>query len=506
MTQLTIMLMLTAGLVTVLDWRKGLLVCVLVGVMQDPLRKVAPGQPLYYVLLVGVVFGIAWFRAALTGVPLAPSVIFGWRRNLKGPFAAFAAVVIAQAAHSYIRYGNAIVPGVGLLVWLAPVPAIMLSYQLAAKRGLGGVRLWMKVYIAATLVALCGVYLEYVGFESPLLGEIGEGQIIYDLGTVLKAHSGFFRASEIAAWHTAAVACFVFTLAVGKRPTVLRIVSALGLVALLVSLGFLTGRRKMLIEITIFISAYLFLVAWLQRGMWRLAMIVVMMGAISYVGIVGFVSPDLVQESYTKQMQFENAQQLEGYATRGQSAFVDLPHRVNITGWQPLVWSIENYGWLGAGLGSGSQGTNEIMSEHNINRWAAEGGLGKIAMELGIPGLIALLWLLRMLGHHFHEQLEPLAKISPKHARMAFGLLAFLLANVATFTVATQAYSDLFVLLILGWCIGFLFAMPMLGAQEAQRAQQSANNQMWRWSAPTQPASIFGQPPSAVMGRGQPRR
>ena len=505
MTQLMIMMMLTAGIVTVLDWRKGLLLCVLVGVAQDPLRKLAPGQPIYYVLLVGVIFAITWFRAALTGVPLGPSVIHGWQRNLRAPFSAFAVVVVAQAIHSYIRYGSPLVPGIGLLVWLAPVPAIVLAYQLAARRGLDGVRWWMKVYVAATLLMLSGVYFEYAGFGWRTLGEIGEGQIIYDLGGVLKAHSGFFRASEIAAWHTAAVACFVFMLALGKRPTVLRVGTAIGLIALLVTLGFLTGRRKMLIEITIFVTTYLFLVAWLQRGMWRLAMIAVVMGVVGYIAIVGFVSPDLVQESYTKELQMENMDRMESYAIRGQSVFADLPSRVNITGWQPLVSSVETFGWLGAGLGSGSQGTNEIVAAHDVDRWASEGGLGKIAMELGIPGLLVLVWVLRMLGRHFHEQLEPLAKASPKHARIAFGLLAFMIANVATFSVATQAYSDLFVLLILGWCLGFLFAMPRLGAQEALRAQQRASNQLRRWSARTQAASIFGRPPAAIP-HGERRR
>jgi hypothetical protein len=349
----------------------------------------------------------------------------------------------------------------------------------------------MTMYVVVALVALSGVYLEYIGLPWRTLGEIGEGQIIYDLGSVLKAHSGFFRASEIAAWHTAAVACFVFTLSLGKRPTVVRVGTALGLVAMLVTLGILTGRRKMLIEITIFICAYVFLVAWLQRGMARFAMIICIMGFAGYVGIVGFVSPDLVQESYTKSMTVENAQRFEGYALRGQSVFADLPKRVNSFGWQPLAWSVENFGWLGAGLGTGSQGTNDIVEAYNINRWAAEGGLGKIAMELGIPGVLVLLWLARALGHHLHEELMPLARMSPRHARMAFGLLSFLLANVATFSVATQAYSDLFVLLILGWCLGFLFAMPVLAAKESANSKPPA----WAWQpVPSQPRWAGTQP------------
>jgi hypothetical protein len=465
MTQITIAMLLVAGLLTMLDWRQGLIMCVLIGIAQDPLRKLAPNQPVFYVLLVGVIFGIAWVRAALVRVPLGPSVIEGWKKNLKVPFSLFTALVIAQAMHSFVRYGSAFMAGIGLLVWLAPIPAVVLAYQYASRRGLMGIRRWMLVYVIAALLALSGVYLEYIGYEWRTLGEIGEGQIIYDVGTVLKAYSGFFRASEIAAWHTAAIACFVFMLSVGKKPTLMRIVTALALIVVLVSLGILTGRRKMLIEIIIFISTYLFLVAWLQRGMARLAMVVLVMGAAGYILIVGFVAPDLVQRSYSKSMYVENAQRIEGYAARGQSVFADLPSRVKALGVEPVVWAVDNFGWFGAGLGTGSQGTNEIAEAHNIERWAAEGGLGKVAMELGVPGLFVGLWLLVALGKHLQRQLTALAKVSPQHARMAYGLIAFLVANAATFSVATQAYSDLFVLLILGWCLGFLLAMPVLAAK-----------------------------------------
>jgi hypothetical protein len=179
--------------------------------------------------------------------------------------------------HSFVGYGSAKMSGIGLLVWLSPIPAIMLAYQYASRRGIYGVRRWMLLYVLLAMVSLSGVYFEYVGVQSRALGEIGVGQVIYDVGTVLKAYSGFFRSSELAAWHTAAMACFIFILSVGKKATVLRVSVALVLIAVLVSLGILTGRRKMLVEITVFVCTYLFLVAWLQRGMARLAMAMVVM-------------------------------------------------------------------------------------------------------------------------------------------------------------------------------------------------------------------------------------
>ena len=462
MTQLMFAVLVVCCMLAVIDWRKGLVICVLVGISQDPLRKLAPGQPVYYVVFVGLVFAVTWVRAAMLGVPLTPKVIHDWKRHLQLPFSVFVAIVVAQAFHSYARYGSAFMTGIGLLVWLAPLPAVMLAYQFAVRRGLLGVRQWMLFYVPVALVSLSGVYFEYVGYDWRTLGEIGEGQVIYDVGTILKAHSGFFRSSEIAAWHTATIACFVFILSIGKRPTVFRVAGALLMICVLVGLGILTGRRKMLVEITVFLSIYMFLVAWLQRGAARLAVAVLMIGAMGYVAVVGFVDPDPVQRTYSRQAM--DAHRMETYAARSQTVFADLPRRFNELGVQPIMWSIGTYGWLGAGLGTGSQGTNAIAESHNLDRSAAEGGLGKITMELGLPGLMAGVWLLFALGKHLQRQLVATARLSPQHARVSYGLLGFLVANVATFSVATQAYSDLFILLIIGWMFGFLFAMPVLAA------------------------------------------
>ena len=466
MSQLTIVLMMLAGLVTMLDWRKGLAMCVLVGIAQDPLRKLAPNQPVYYVVLVGAIFAFAWVRAAFVKVPLSPSAIHGWRRNLKTPFSIFVFLVLAQAMHSYTRYGSALMTGIGLLVWLAPIPAVMFGYQYAKRCGLAGVRRWMLLYIIVAGVALSGVYFEYAGYGWPVLGEVGEGQIVYDLGGILKSHSGFFRSSETAAWHTATMSCFVFLLFIGKRATIPKILTALCVIALLAGLGILTGRRKMLIEIIVFLSVYFFFVAWLQRGMARLAMVLLIMGAIGYIGILGFVDPDLVSRERSQSMSLDDDEpRLGSYAERGKSVFADLPARVNALGVQPIRWAVYRHGWLGAGLGTGSQGgAGQVAEAYGVNRAAAEGGLGKVTMELGLPGLFMVVWLVTALVKHLRQQIQDTARLSPVHARQSYGLVAFLVANAAAFSVATQAFNDLFILLILGWALGFLLAMPVLAA------------------------------------------
>jgi len=58
--------MLAVG-IALADWRKGLLACIAVGFVQDPLRKLWPGEPVYLTALVGVVFAAAALGAAFLG-------------------------------------------------------------------------------------------------------------------------------------------------------------------------------------------------------------------------------------------------------------------------------------------------------------------------------------------------------------------------------------------------------------------------------------------------------
>jgi hypothetical protein len=56
-------------------------------------------------------------------------------------------------------------------------------------------------------------------------------------------------------------------------------------------------------------------------------------------------------------------------------------------------------------------------------------------------------------------------------ARLSFGLFGFLVANVAAFSVGTQVYGDLFILLILSWTVGFLLAVPVLVERQVSAQQ-----------------------------------
>lgn len=464
---ITVLVLGAACLIAFHNWRNGLVASSFMALLQDPLRKLTDGQPVYFVVLTGAVFAFACAGAVRSGLSLRPRTVYGWRQGLGVPFVAFVVIVVAQAAHSFARYDNPMIPAIGLLSYLAGVPALVLAHHFAISRGLNGIRNWMWVYCAAAMLFLTSVYLEFSGLDWPVLDEVGVGLMIYDVGTILKAYSGFYRASEIAAWHVATVSCFLFLLFAGRKLTTARFAVVLGLVAFLLSVGVLTGRRKMFVEVAVFLSAYFFLLAWFQRGANRLATASALAGLAAYVLIVGLMAPDKPEESSTKYATLETQNRYDYYAARGQTVFEAIPQRFSQLGIEPIAWAIEGSGWLGAGLGAGSQGVQHFVAQGDLNTGAAEGGLGKITLELGFPGLIVALWLAIAFLRHIARILPQVARRSRRHALAAYALLAFLIANAATFSVATQAYGDVYILMSIGWAVGFLLAMPQLAVRDA---------------------------------------
>lgn len=479
MPELAFVVLFVLALMAVASWRNGLMLCTAMAILADPMRKLTPDQPVYFVVMVGVVFGAAWISALLVRVPLSANAIRGWRQQIGTPFTLYLILVVLQAGHSMARFGSLPMTAIGLLFYLAPLPAVVFAYQYATRLGVRGVTRWMWFYVVLATISLSGIYLEYIGYDWVALGEVGEGIIIYDVSLALKAFSGFYRASEIAAWHTATVACFVFLLLFGQRRSLSRLLIALALIALLIALGTLTGRRKMLVQIIIFISSYFVLLAWFQRGATKLAGFIGLTGIVAYVFVVGLAGPDPGDHDFGTQRLSIGADSLyQAYAIRSQSVIGDIPDRFSELGIAPVSWAVNSYGWLGAGLGSGSQGTQHFVADDIMDRGAAEGGLGKLTLELGVPGLILVVWLALALGRYIWRVLAYLALVSPQYARFGYGLVAFLIANGAAFSVATQAFGDLFVLLTLGWTLGFLLALPGLAKRNA--AAREAAREMRR--------------------------
>lgn len=470
MIEISVGLLFVAAILAFRNWRTGFAICVLTALLQDPVRKSVAGQPVYFVIFVGVVFLSAWIGALVNQVDLGPGRIVGWRQFVGKPFMVFCALAILQAFNSLLTFGNPVMTGIGLMSYFAPIPAVALAYRFALSRGEGGVLRWMWFYVVAATLALSTVYLEYAGMDSRVLGEVGGGVMISGAGAYYKGNSGIFRAAEIAAWHAATVACFAFMLFWGRRFSPAKIIVAAVFVGFLLGIGALTGRRKMIIEIAIFLSSYFCLVGWFQRGNAKLAVLTAVLGLFTYAGAVGILTPDPGDGLHASERVSKTTGDSFGkYTERAQTVFEDLPTRIYETGLSPVFWAVEGYGWFGAGLGVGSQGAQHFGV---VSSGAAEGGLGKLTVELGIPGLLIAIWMFISFLRYVWRVLEVLSRLSPAHANVGYGLVAFMLANIAAFAVAIQAYGDLFILLSLGWAFGFLVALPIL-ADPARRTRST---------------------------------
>ena len=79
---------------------------------------------------------------------------------------------------------------------------------------------------------------------------------------------------------------------------------------------------------------------------------------------------------------------------------------------------------FGAGLGVGTQGTQHFGGGGDI-AGAAEGGLGKITLELGIPGLFVVGWFAILVFNYLWRIMRDASRVSPRIARLSYRSFQF---------------------------------------------------------------------------------
>ena len=308
----------------------------------------------------------------------------------------------------------------------------------------------MKAYIVFGMTVAASVLLSFTGWDFHIFKEVGEGLKIYDQGSILRSFSGIMRTGEIAAWHIASATCMLVILCLTSRST-LRLWLVAILIVFLLSAVALTGRRKMLMLFTTFSVALALGYMYLSNAI-KISYMV--SGSIIlfafWFSVVSF-SP----EGYGNY--FEN------YLARGVSVYSDASSRFIELGIDPVRWAYNRVGVLGGGLGIASQGSR-FFNVSSIAGGSAEGGFGKVMVELGLPGLIVIVWMMITFVIYIYRalRLSTHKKMQNNLMPLMLGLATLLMVNIMTFSVATQVYGDMFVLITLGLLSGFLFALPKL--------------------------------------------
>jgi hypothetical protein len=438
------------------NWRTGVLMCVVVGFLQDPLRKIMPNEPVYFTALVGGALAVTFLGARFHNVRLSFKPIHAWNSVLRTPLALFIGLVLIQSVAGFIRTGSAIVAAIGTVAYLAPLPAILIGYQFS--RTDRDVQKFIALYVVFSVLMVSGVYLSYAGYAWQSLKQVGEGLTIYDptLGKIV-LHSGFLRSPEIAAWHGASAACLLVLMSIAVRRKAILRCAAGSLVLFVIGALVFTGRRKFLVEVVLFIAIYGTLLLWFSKRirstvLWR-----------SLLLAAGGLAVALM--AYASISSDEYYEQIRPYYQRGLMVQGEAGSRLSNNTFESFQYVIARNGVLGSGAGTGSQGSQYFRGEDDIVGGAAEGGLGKVLAELGVPGLLLLLLVVVSFGRYLWSiirYIKDTKELDPVLAKLAFGFMAFLFTNGFVYMIGHQVFGDPFVLIMLGFFLGFVIATPRM--------------------------------------------
>jgi len=474
MLPLTALVTAVISFIALSNWRQGVAGVILVGLLQDPFRKLTPGVPSYYVLWAMVVFGIVAMVAVMRKETGRFHYLFLHDRTMRSAWQLFIGIVLLQALHALVRWGNPLLPVLGLIFYFGPLVALLVAIGYARNERM--IKKFMITYVVIMVPAALTVFLSlWYSDNWPVLREIGSfvGRqlIIYDQGTALDSHPGIFRVGEIAAWHAATAASFLLILAIQNKSVAFRVFVGIVIVFLIGAI-ILTGRRKMLMTLTIFLVVQWALLALFRKGSGRQTVTLLILGI---TGSMGLTLLDPSSESHL-------------YLQRGISVFEDAGERFQSA--LDLLWSatVRSEG-IGLGAGVTAQGSQYVGGMVAAAGGSAEAGIGKIVVELGLPGAAVILFLVIALARRIFRNLAILKGVDERLLFYSVSFSSILIANIATFAVASQLYGDLFILIILGFVAGMLFSVNLSGLQLAHY-QQALKKQRRAAAVATQYASV----------------
>jgi O-antigen ligase len=423
-------------IVALVRWRAGIYLMIIVGSLQDPIRKITPDAP----AIMAISSLPIWCAMIISSFHSAHS----WQAfRQKWPQLARMTVLflisLLPATLLVFQYGLDAwrMAAIGIFGYLVPVVSLLTGFVYA--RDPADVRRLVKFYCAFTGVLMTGSFLEY-GAAMPDWPAIGTSALnmqwvrYVDTGQV-KLIAGFYRSPDIMGWHAAALAMFAVTLRLaGVRGAKLwNTLAIVAVAALLIS-----GRRKMIGMPVLWLAFVMF--TYFQAR--RLSAALRLVAAVAVAAAFLYVAAGEVDVA-------------EGYYVYAASLPREASGRLMQDSFGAVVNTLNQSGPLGRGIGTASQGTQHIGLD--AARGWQESGLSKLAVELGLPGLLCALVLFASLARHCMMAMRaPTA--SPSLAALKVGLLGFVVANSFAFVVSHQVYGDPLVMMLTSFMLGAVLA------------------------------------------------
>ena len=425
------------------NWRTACFLLLVVGAIQDPIRKMTPGSPAYMVLATVPIWGAIVVGAWTHQPGLWPSFRSSFPR-LAGAMGIFVLFMLPAAAKS-ATYG----PGswqvtlIGLFAYLSMLAGWVVGYAYPLREG--DLAKLIGLYCIATAIMVIGAPMEYLGIGSgsAALGTEAMGMkwIRHRSGYAIHMIAGFYRSPDVLGWHSVAMVMLAVSLALrsaGRTRLFWVALAAWGFIG-----GMLCGRRKMMLMLPIFALALF----WLYRRHRTKGR------ARSPIGVI--VAAAIVGHTIYQQMDPNPDVQKYYFIDTG-----DVIDRVASHGYETLLVTYRQSGFWGEGLGTATQGTQHLRVT-KPKTWQ-EGGLGRLMVELGVPGFLAMGFLLFALLQTLVRLIGTL-DIHIRDFYLVAGLGAFFLANAASFIVSHQIYGDPFVNCFFSLIIGLLLSGARYG-------------------------------------------
>lgn len=438
------------------DWRRGILLVILVGTLQDPVRKLTPGAP----AILAIAALPVWLAVVVGAYQSDPSLWPRFRKAYPQLAKALGVLVLCLLPPILLvlSYGLGAwrMALLGSFAYLAPVAMVVVGFSFA--RNPVDVRRLLVFHALYSTLFLAGAWAEFLGFfpESPLLGTGALG--VRWMRTRAEASaitliSGLYRSPDLMAWHAATLVMGASTLALAGRR--LRDRLWLGCAVWGGACLLMAGRRKALIMPLLFAVSYV-LFGLAQRRLARLGAVLVA-GSI-LVGSVLFAAGEFALDA--------------GYLEYAASAVTEASDRFSKGTAGALRETFVQSGILGRGIGSATQGGQHI-TEPGIERGWQESGASKVLAELGVPGFLCALWLGSLVGRGALRAARRSAEVSV--SALPAALIGILLANLASFTVSHQIYGDVVVVTFTATLLGAALSAPRwLAARSAHTAPGGA--------------------------------
>lgn len=447
-------LVAVASALALRDWRRGMLLMLMIAALQDPVRKLLPGAPAFMVLG----FFPVWLATVLAAVSGRDRVVrlFNAQHPQISGWMVVLIVAMVPGVLVTLQYGGGawMVACLGLLSYLLPLSGLIVGVALI--RDLASLRRFMMGYSALVAVMLVGAPLEYFnvfpGWTALGTEVLNKDWVRYiSHGHTIKLHSGFYRSPDIMGWHAATLLMFSLTLFLlpGRNRAYWLLLAAWAGACLLIS-----GRNKMIFMPAVW--AMVLLVLQIRYGrVARLGRIAAAVGGVLMVGGIIASQADIEQDYFL-------------HVSTGSGGVFE---RLQKDSFDTVRETLRQSGIWGIGIGSASQGRQYLNVK--VGRGWQEGGLGKLIAELGVVGITAVVILGLAIALLLHRGLGRVPR-EPEPQIAYSALLGFLAANVACFVNSHLAFADGGVVLLAAVMAGAAISAPHWMAprrrSEVQRA------------------------------------